>query len=321
MSETVLDHGYTPQEHAPDPVIGHGDPTSPGKVAIWLFLASEIMFFIAILGSYIVLRSGSPHLFSEHAAALSKKLAGANTLVLIFSSLTMALAVDASHKGDRKRVVICLLITLICAFGFMGIKAVEYQSKVKIFPGFHGEHHSIVARDETAKDKFWCYDGHATAEDPASITIHGFRMPLGPHDADFNLHLVSEAYVEEHQSGMSAGDEGHKGEADAAHAEAKPAEPPHGDSTSKEGFDYKITKANINSDLQYGPWKNIFYSCYFALTGIHGLHVIGGIIPLSILLVQALRGKLFPAGTEYIGLYWHFVDLVWIFLFPLLYLI
>src|SRR5207247_8047597 len=49
VSETVLDHGYVPEEHAPDPVISHGDPTPPGKVAIWLFLASEVMFFIAIL--------------------------------------------------------------------------------------------------------------------------------------------------------------------------------------------------------------------------------------------------------------------------------
>ena len=74
-ADSILDHGYIPEEHAPDPVMGHGDPTAPGKVAIWLFLASEIMFFIAILGTYIVLRSGSPHLFSEHAAALSKPLA------------------------------------------------------------------------------------------------------------------------------------------------------------------------------------------------------------------------------------------------------
>ena len=72
MSETILDHGYVPEEHAPDPVIGHGDPTPPGKVAIWLFLASEVMFFIGILGTYIILRSGSPKIFAEHAAILSK---------------------------------------------------------------------------------------------------------------------------------------------------------------------------------------------------------------------------------------------------------
>src|SRR5207244_11478920 len=67
--ESVLDHGWIPEEHAPDPVIGHGDPTPPGKVAIWMFLASEIMFFIAILGTYILLRSGSPALFGKVACA------------------------------------------------------------------------------------------------------------------------------------------------------------------------------------------------------------------------------------------------------------
>src|ERR1044072_7780950 len=109
---TIIEHGYIPEEHAPDPVTSHGDPTAPGKVAIWLFLDSEIMFFIAMIGTYIILRSGSPELFSKHAAVLSKALAGVNTVVLIFSSLTMALAVDASQRGDRKRTILCLLITL-----------------------------------------------------------------------------------------------------------------------------------------------------------------------------------------------------------------
>src|SRR5688500_12458572 len=113
VSESVLDHGYIPEEHAPDPVIGHGDPTPPGKIAIWLFLASEIMFFIAILGSYIILRSGSPQIFANHAEILSKPLAGLNTLVLIFSSLTMALSVDAAQKGNRKKLSLMLLITLV----------------------------------------------------------------------------------------------------------------------------------------------------------------------------------------------------------------
>src|SRR5438874_13719610 len=88
VSETILDHGYIPEEHAPDPVIGHGDPTPPGKVAIWLFLASEIMIFIGLLATYIIFRSGSPHLFADHAKILSKPLASLNTLVLISSSLT-----------------------------------------------------------------------------------------------------------------------------------------------------------------------------------------------------------------------------------------
>src|SRR3954470_7561321 len=105
---TTLNPPYTPEGHAPDPVIGHGDPTAPGKIGIWLFLASEIMFFIGILGTYIVLRSGSAELFAHHALALSKQWAGLNTLVLILSSLTMALAVDAAQHGNKGRVTGCL---------------------------------------------------------------------------------------------------------------------------------------------------------------------------------------------------------------------
>ncbi len=61
MSQIALPSDYAPEDHAPDPVISHGDPTRPGKVAIWLFLASEIMFFVAILGSYVIFRSGAPN--------------------------------------------------------------------------------------------------------------------------------------------------------------------------------------------------------------------------------------------------------------------
>jgi len=81
-----------------------------------------------------------------------------------------------------------------------------------------------------------------------------------------------------------------------------------------------IQKKDIVQDINYLPYKNNFYACYFTLTGVHGVHVVGGIVPMLIL-IQALRGKIFALATEYVGLYWHFVDLVWIFLFPLLYLI
>jgi len=281
VSESILEHGYVPEEHAPDPVISHGDPTAPGKVAIWMFLASEIMFFIGILGTYIIFRTGSPHLFSKHAEALSKPLAGTNTLVLIFSSLTMALSVDAAQKGNRNRLMACLAITLLCALGFLGIKYVEYSSKAY--------HWTVVTRD--AKDgAFYVYDGHTAhgREEDGSIHLHGFRMPM-PEGNGSDIHLVSEADLE--------------------------AAPNH-----QQG-EWHIAKDEILDEINYGPWKNTFYACYFTLTGVHGLHVIGGIIPISILLAQALRGKIFAPHTEYVGLYWHFVDLVWIFLFPLLYLI
>jgi cytochrome c oxidase subunit 3 len=265
-------------------VTSHGDPTPPGKIAIWFFLASEIMFFIAILGTYIVLRSGSPHLFSQHAAILSKTLAGTNTIVLILSSVTMYIAVDAAHKGKRNRVMLGLLITFLCACAFMGIKYVEYRDKFT--------HHTITAR-ESANSPVMVYDGHVHEENGQRV-LTGYRIAMPPN---FNINLISEADVH-HSAAAAAG--------------KKPEE------LAPEKY---VLPATINQDITYGPWKNVFYASYFTATGIHGVHVIGGMVPIAILLVYALRGRLLPAHTEYIGLYWHFVDLVWIFLFPLLYLI
>jgi cytochrome c oxidase subunit 3 len=307
VSETILDHGYVPEEHAPDPVIGHGDPTPPGKVAIWLFLASEIMFFIGLLATYIIFRSGNPKIFAEHAEALSKTLAGINTLVLIFSSLTMALAVDAAQKGNRSRAMACLALTFICATGFMGIKFIEYRDKLT--------HHTIVAKDP-ADGKLYVYDGHLKEKsfDPATKAMtaisltHTHRMVM-PEGGPFDIHWMSAKGVKT-MAVLQAGEGEHKaGEAKA------------GEHHEDHGADYTIRTADISQNITYGPWKNIFYSSYFITTGVHGLHVLGGMVALAMLFGHAVRGKLLPAHTEYIGLYWHFVDLVWIFLFPLLYLI
>jgi cytochrome c oxidase subunit 3 len=286
VSETILDHGYVPEEHAPDPVIGHGDPTAPGKIGIWLFLASEIMFFIGILGTYIILRSGSPGLFAEHAAVLSKIAAGANTLVLILSSLTMALAVDAAQNGNRPRLTLCLLFTFLCAAGFMGIKYYEYTDKLGR-PGTHYEGHQTLITTEGGRS--YVYDGHVHGHGEGEVEVTGYRMELSK-DQGYDINTASE--------------EGIKKMSGREKAET-----------------FTLPRKIIGTAITYGPWKNVFFACYFALTGIHGLHVLGGMIAIGILLAQSLRGKIFPNQTEYTGLYWHFVDLVWIFLFPLLYLI
>jgi len=185
VSESILDHGYVPEEHAPDPVIGHGDPTPPGKVGVWLFLSSEIMFFIGILGSYIVIRSGWPHLFETMGATLNKTVAAVNTLVLIFSSLTMALSVDAAQRGDRGRLIKFLLITFACAATFMGIKAYEYNDK------FH--HYTMVVKE--GADTF-VYDGHRHEDATGKVTLHGVRGKL--HDDDqFDVHFAGKEWIEQ----------------------------------------------------------------------------------------------------------------------------
>src|SRR5205823_6460393 len=118
-------------------------------------------------------------IFFEHAQALSKSLAGLNTLVLIFSSLTMALGVDAAQKGLRGRTSVCLLLTFLCATAFMGIKTIEYENKFT--------HHTIVATDPTDKNVY-VYDGHVHEYTAAGASIlHGYRM-LMPADGPFDIH-------------------------------------------------------------------------------------------------------------------------------------
>jgi cytochrome c oxidase subunit 3 len=315
------------------------------------------MFFIGLLGTYIVLRSGSPALFESHGMMLNKWLAGLNTLVLIFSSLTMALSVDAAQKGNRKRLVACLAITILMAFGFMVIKYVEYTDK------FH--HYTILAKEGTGRNtKSFIYDGHVHHK---TATMNGFvkvpveqgfvslKEPSGSYAAGTVGTVVGSSGD---QKTIKVDAEGtpevavaasnlesipedklkvtwqleHATKREVARTEEinvhtySPAHPEEarklqGEDGKAHHDNYTLESDDINKAVSYGPQKNIFYNCYFALTGVHGLHVVGGIIPLTMLLVHGLRGKILAPHTEYVGLYWHFVDLVWIFLFPLLYLI
>jgi len=177
------------------------------KFGMWLFLASEVMFFTGLLGSYLVLRLSDPEGFTEQAHHLDWRWAALNTMVLIFSSLTMALSIHWAQVGDAGKTKLYLVLTILCAFGFMVIKAIEYNAK-------------------------------------------------------FEHHLY--------------------------------------------------------------PWTHIFFACYFTLTGIHGLHVVGGLFPMLWILIRIMGNpdvKRRAGYLENLGLYWHFVDLVWIFLFPLFYLL
>jgi len=230
LSESILDHGYVPEEHAPDPVISHGDPTPPGKVAVWLFLASEIMFFIGILGSYIVIRAGWPALFEQEGRTLSKLLAGINTLVLIFSSLTMALSVDAAQRGDRPKLFKCLSITFLCGLTFMVIKAVEYNDK------FH--HYVMVVKEA---DGTYAYDGHVH-EHEGHREITGVRVKLRDDDV-LNVHFAGREWIEESAR---------------RHQDI-------GTDQKLEEKTYPI-KGTVAQETNYGPWKNLFFSSYFAAT-------------------------------------------------------
>ncbi len=100
-----------------------------GKLGIWLFLATEILFFSGLFCAYTLYRVHHPEIFAQASTFLDKVLGGMNTIVLLFSSLTMALAVRYSQMADNRKVVVFLTITMVCAAIFLGIKAVEYSHK------------------------------------------------------------------------------------------------------------------------------------------------------------------------------------------------
>lgn len=188
-------------------------------LGMWVFLATEVMFFGGMFTGYFVYRHWYLQAFASASNHLDVWLGGINTAVLICSSFTMALAVHSAETNKRKPLIIFLLLTIVLGLAFLGIKFFEYYTKF--------EEHLV----------------------PGSA--FRFEAPL-----------------------------------------ANPAE--------------------------------IFFSFYFAMTGMHAVHMIIGIGLLAALVFQARRGRFsafYHTPVELTGLYWHFVDIVWIFLFPLLYLL
>ncbi len=200
---------------------------------MWVFIAQEILFFGGLFATYTVYRHAYPAAFAAGSHHLNWRIGFANTLVLIASSLTMALAVYSAAIGRRKRIVGFLLATVLLGSVFLGVKYYEYAEKISPCGG----------------------DG----------PYAGCLFP------------------------------GDRFDASAVHLEGSE-----------------------------GRHAQIFFSLYFGMTGLHALHMIIGIPIILTIAALAWRGRFSPeyhTPVEIVGLYWHFVDIVWIFLFPLLYLI
>jgi cytochrome c oxidase subunit 3 len=189
------------------------------KLGMWVFLVTEILFFGGLFVAYIVYRAWNPELFLLAAQELDTMMGAINTVVLIGSSLTMALAIRAAQLNQQKNLITYLFITIALAMTFMVIKYFEYA--------------------------------------------HKFDLGIYP-----------------------------------------------GEMYSFTGIDH--------------PKAAIFFSIYYMMTALHGIHVIIGVGLMIWLIVKARKGAYNAAyytPVEITGLYWHLVDIIWIFLFPLLYLI
>ena len=267
------------------------------KLGMWLFLVTEILLFAGLFCVYSIYRARHPEIFIFAHNFLDTNLGALNTIILLFSSFTMAWGVRAAQLGQRRLLSLLLLITLLCAFGFLGVKAIEYNQKWK---------HGLLW------GKNFDYEAIQSGE-------HGEEAGSATDDA----HAPDDATVMEPQEADSA-------VAPAPASSAGLREPPlrstiPAGAEAPAGLAETVDEAAAHGQLADIPRNvHIFFGIYFLMTGLHGLHVIAGMVVLSWLIRRSLRGdfgtKNFTA-VDLGGLYWHLVDLIWIFLFPLLYLI
>jgi cytochrome c oxidase subunit 3 len=259
------------------------------KLGMWIFLATEILFFGGLFVAYSVYRANHPEVFVFGHHFLDKNLGALNTVILICSSLTAAWAVRAAQLRQIGMLKLMILLTMLCAFGFMGVKAVEYNGKWK---------HGLLWAGQ--------YDPHV--EDHGE-TSHGVINEEFPEDA--HIEVVTEETVGESSPEQPDADANRSAIAPAAEGPAGLATP---GSAAVEEAGIEIEPANAQ----------IYFSIYFLMTGLHGIHVLGGIGAFIWLLLCARRGY-FDGGhftrVDMVALYWHLVDLIWIYLFLLLYLI
>jgi len=276
------------------------------KLGMWVFLATEILFFGGLFVAYSVYRANHPEVFIFGHHFLDKNLGAANTVILICSSLTAAWAVRAAQLRQIGILKLMLALTMLCAFGFMGIKAVEYNSKWK--------HGLLWARS---------YDPHLEHSEPAVETLTEDRIASGPNEIETETvseaQRVGDAELVETESVTveSLGETAPATPADRSSI-APAATGPAGLAAPDEG-------APADSGIEVEPANaQVYFSIYFLMTGLHGIHVVAGIGAFLWLLRCTYRGD-FATGhftrVDMVALYWHVVDLIWIYLFLLLYLV
>jgi cytochrome c oxidase subunit III len=220
------------------------------SLGMWVFLVTEVLFFGGMFMTYTINRSAFSTAFGVGSNTLDITLGGLNTVVLIMSSLTMAMAVWASHTGKKQLITLFLILTLSLGCVFLGVKVIEYKQKF--------DHHLIPGRS---------FDITYCSRNPAACGV---------------------------------------------------ADPQKIEEEKKE-----IDKASA-ADVYLNGHGQLYFSLYFGMTGLHALHMIVGAGLLLFLIKESIAGRYtttYNTPVEMIGLYWHFVDIVWIYLFPLLYLI
>lgn len=334
-----------------NPPLRMGLPITNAKLGMWLFLGTEIMFFTAFIGTYIVLRLGTPNWPTDpRVTHILVPMGAINTFVLILSSYFVVVAHDSLMQQNFARSRLFLLLTLILGFVFLGIKSIEYKGKFDhdILPSRIPETelqgmNKVVRQIGRIVDKQLMVlmpnvkqpDQRRTLLDQKVTELQGAAKPTAEQkrqldelrafqqlDADYrslNVHVranvaldVADADVDKMRSSPRDMEQSppitlHEVNERLEHMQAN------------EGYGRWLSGL---SHVTVMPFGNLFASTYFLMTGFHALHVIIGLILFGIVLLKGNRYSLADANwVENSGLYWHFVDLVWIFLFPLIYIL
>lgn len=296
------DHGHEAHDpiHAANPHLAHHFDTpqqqfDAGKLGIWLFLLTEVLFFAGLFCAYTVYRAMHPEVFVYAHYFLDTKMGALNTCVLLVSSLTAAWAVRNAQLAQKKALIINIVITIACAFTFMCVKYVEYSHKYHdgLLPG-----HSFQP-----KEQIW--------------ELETFRN-RHPEAAEYAEKLAKlDAQKSETKTAAGAKSEGG--------AEPKLERP------TEEELEPLLAAGLVgprsldpSAHISRPRMGHVFFGIYFFMTGLHGFHVLIGIGIWIWMLLKAMKGHFGPSyfgPIDFTALYWHLVDLIWIYLFPLLYLI
>jgi cytochrome c oxidase subunit III len=300
-----------------------GLPLTNGKLIIWLFLSTEIMFFAGLIGTYIVLRFGAPTWPKPHDVHLSEPVGAFNTFVLICSSVTIVLAFEAAKANQYRFAKLWILATFVLGSVFLGVKAWEYQAKFAhgIYPW---KGHSQIYERPNLYYAQAVRDRLANPEVAAQLQELKAATDLDPADAAAlaELESIQKIVTTTHGQNPSAQDPLTLTTDVADKIMPLSTEAHHGSAQGEAGEEHPIGLNDRFPWLELPiliPGGNMWASTYFLLTGFHAIHVLVGLIVFALML--PMRLDYHRAGlVENTGLYWHFVDLVWIFLFPLLYL-
>ncbi|MBS0264723.1 MAG: cytochrome c oxidase subunit 3 [Planctomycetes bacterium] len=304
-----------------------GVPIPNGKLGMWLFLGTEIMFFTAFIGTYIVLRLGSKGWPTDPADTHISIYAGAiNTFVLITSSVFVVLAHEAVHNGKFKLATNWMIATTALAFVFLGIKSYEYYGKIShdILPGH------VAESPRQALDKLARELDDASGVLPLQSELNRLENEIAATQAEKALESLKkdreaiQGKLKELDPILADYRKLKEKAKYGAATNVEAAKLVHDIAPDLKALQEKYPQFNAVHEPHPIKWGNTFASIYFLMTGFHAAHVIIGMIMFAIVIVLGTANKLgaqHAVMVENFGLYWHFVDLVWIFLFPLIYIV